>query len=71
MESRKELIKTYSLLKYEHEEVLKDGLNLSKINPKTYPDSFTRFLLNFKDRKDFIMCLLEDQTVDSITHLSL
>lgn len=71
IEERKKLIEMYSLLKFESKKPLKDGLNLSNANSKHYRNSFSRYLLNFKDRKDYIMCLLEDYAVDSVTHITL
>jgi hypothetical protein len=61
----------YALLKFETEAPLKDDLNLANSKRKKFENSFSRFLLNFKDRKDYIMCMLEDYAVDSVTHITL
>lgn len=70
IDERAKLIEMHSLLKFEPEEGLKDDLNLSNAKRKTFKNSFSRFLLNFKDRKDYIMCMLEDYAVDSVTHIT-
>jgi len=70
IEKRKQLIEIHSLLKFESEAPLKDNLNMSNALRKKYKNSFDRFLINFKDRKDYIMCMLEDYAVGSVNHMT-
>ena len=64
---RIELIKLYRIIKYEEIKPLKDGLDMG-IGTKRgkYKTNFARFLHMFKDRKDYVISLMEEYTISSL-----
>lgn len=63
---REELIEVYKLLRFDPDEELKDGLNFSNKKKKMKKNHFENFLNKFKDRKDYIISLLEDYSLNAI-----
>ena len=66
-ELRTRLIEIYTVLKFEKEQPLKDDINLSNLPLPRYANSFSRFFLNYKDKKDCLISIVEDYSVESIT----